>query len=184
VKIPNVLVQGDSLTWKDCSTWDNARNPITSDIWTLTYVIRGPSVLDLTAGADGSGWATSITSSQSSGLTPGAYFWQAFATNAQQRITLGSGQLTVEANLSSQTAPYDGRSQTQKDLEAVQAAMRAIVTGGGVQRYSIGNRSVEKMSMADLIAIESKLKYRLALERRKESIENGNGDPTKLLVRF
>lgn len=183
MKIPRELMAGDSFTWDDDASSDNLGNAITSASWTLTYYLRGQGTLDLTASAQGTGWRTSITEAQSAALAPGVYFYQARAVNGTSKITLGSGQLRIKPNISAAGANFDGRSQAKKDLEAVQAAIRALSTGG-VAEYTIANRSVRKVDLPDLIARESVLKTEVAREDKAEKIANGQGNPHALFVRF
>ena len=142
-------------------------------------------MLDLTADQDGTGWKTTMTSVQSATLTAGTYYWQAFVVDgSNNRITLGSGQLKVADDLVAQGTGAENRSQIKQDLDAVQAAMRALISGGAVQKYVIANRQVEKMSLADLITLESKLKVEYAREQKAEQIKNGKGNPNNVFVRF
>jgi hypothetical protein len=99
---------------------------------------------------------------------------------------MGSGQLTVLRSLSYTGSPaaVDGRSQAQQDLDAVQAAIRALVSGGAVQQYSIGSRSLTKMRIEDLMTLESKLKADVKREQMAELMANGLGNPHNLFVRF
>lgn len=180
MNIPSQITAGDSATWVDAPSGD-----ITS-AWTLTYVLRGSSGLTLTATAAGSNWTTSITAVQSAALEPGTYYWQASATSGSQRTTIGSGSIQVLANLAYTGTPeaFDGRSQAEQDLAAVQAAMRAVISGGATQEYSIGNRSLKKMPMADLIALESKLKSDVATEKRRARLAAGLPSGRAVFVRF
>lgn len=184
MNIPSKIVKSDSTSWVDCATQDVLGNAVTSADWTLTYALRGATTLDLTAVAEGDGWKTSISAAQSGGLTAGIYYWQAIVTKGSERITLGSGQITVEADLLAASTGFDGRSQARKDLDAVQAAIRAIISGGAVAEYTIGNRSVRKMGMESLIMLESKLKAEVVREEKAQAIANGLGDPNNLFVRF
>jgi hypothetical protein len=99
---------------------------------------------------------------------------------------MGSGQLTVLRSLSYTGSPaaVDGRSQAQQDLDAVQAAIRALVSGGVVREYTIGNRSLKKYELADLMQLESKLKAEVKREQMAELMANGLGNPHNLFVRF
>jgi hypothetical protein len=94
--------------------------------------------------------------------------------------------LTVLASLSYAGSPgaVDGRSQAQQDLDAVQAAIRTIVAGGVAKEYTIGNRSLKKYDMADLLQLESKLKAEVKREQMADLIANGLGNPHNLFVRF
>jgi hypothetical protein len=78
----------------------------------------------------------------------------------------------------------DGRTQAETDLAAVQTAIRSIVSGGGVKSYSIAGRNLQKYELADLIALESKLKAEVQRERAADLIANGKGNPHNLFVRF
>jgi hypothetical protein len=184
LNIPAQIINGDSVTWLDSATVDNLRNAVSPPDWTLSYAIRGPAVLTLTATQSGSGWTTTMSKTQSAALTPGNYYWQAYATKASERVTIGSGKLVVTPNLSIQNAGFDGRTQNEIDLAAVQAAMRAMIAGGAVQKYVIANRQVEKMSMADLITLESKLKFAVKKEQAAADEANGLGNPHNSFVRF
>lgn len=150
----------------------------------MSYVLNGPTKATFNSSSLNGGWQTIISSTDSASLQKGIYFWQAFATKGSERITLGSGRIEAKANLSTEDQGFDGRSQARKDLDAVQAAMRAIVSGGAVQEYKIGNRELRKMSMADLITLESKYKLEVSREERKLKMKNGEGDPFTLKVRF
>ncbi len=71
--------------------------------------------------AYGTGWQFSIAAATSVNFDAGTWYWQAVATKTGSTITLGSGQSTVLAALSYSGTPaaLDGRSQAQKDLDAV-----------------------------------------------------------------
>ena len=95
-------------------------------------------------------------------------------------------QLEVLQALSYTGAPgaIDGRTQLQEDLDAVKAAIRAIVSGGAVQQYSIAGRSLSTYSLSDLMQLEAKLKAEVKREQAAELIANGLGNPHNLFVRF
>lgn len=184
MNIPDQIVQGDSISWKDSGSQDNLGNSITPGDWALSYSLRGPSSIDLTASVSGSEWLTTVSKTQSASLEAGTYYWQAYASKGSDRVTIGAGKIKIVPNVFDQSEPYDGRSQAQKDLDAVQSAMRAMISGGGVIEYTIGNRQVKKMSLTDLMTLESQLKAAVAREKAAESMANGLGNPRKLLVRF
>lgn len=181
---PNKIIKGDSVSWNDSAGRDNLGNEVGPSEWTLTYSIRGPTSLSLTSTVDGSQWKTSISAAQSDALAVGVYYWQAHATKASERVTLGAGQFEVHPNLATENPNFDGRSQARKDLEAVQEAIRSIIKGGAVQEYTVGTRSIKRMTLSDLMKLESDLKFEVKKEERAEAIRNGLGNPHKLFVRF
>lgn len=184
MNIPGTIAAGDSLTWNDATARDNLGNALTSADWALHYYIRGAQSLDLTATGNGPGWQTSITATQSATLEPGTFYWQAVATKGSDRITVGTGTLKVTANLANATGIYDGRSQSEKALDAINAEIDARLNGGMVEDYTIGNRSLKKTPMRDLIALQSRYKTIVARERQAQSIANGLGNPRQMFVRF
>jgi|TARA_R100000482_G_scaffold100367_1_gene43768 hypothetical protein len=189
VNIPSEIRAGDTVKWRDDSSTDVFGNDIKSDEWTLTYYLRFNSASEAhtsVGSAYGTGWEFTISATDSAGFDAGTWYWQAIATKGSEKITLGYGSLEVEATLSysgSATA-YDGRSQAKKDLEAVQAAIRALATGGAVQEYKIGNRNLKRYDLADLFLLEGKLKAEVNREEMAEKIANGLGNPRNMFVRF
>jgi hypothetical protein len=184
LKVPAQIFKGDSAKWDDEAIYDGKRNLILPSDWTLKVVFNGPTKLTLTSSELNGGWTTEITATQSGNLTVGVYYWQAFATKDDQRITIDEGQLKVEANLDLEVSGFDGRSQTQKDLDAVQDAIRSLISGGAVQEYKINNREMKKMTLGELRNYESSLKYKLSVETRRQKIKNGEGDPLTLKIGF
>lgn len=191
MKIPGSITQGDTVTWRDLPTRDNLGQTIASGDYTLTWYFNGPTHFSVVSTASADGWETTLSAVQTAAMTPvtpplsGAnYFWQATATNGTRTVTIGSGAVTVLRNLATAPAGFDGRSQSERDLEAVQAAIKARISGGVIAEYTIGTRRLRNEPMAELLALESRLKLIISRERRAQSISNGLGDPRNTFVRF
>jgi hypothetical protein len=187
--IPPTFRAGDTVSWRDEATTDSLGVAVTSATWALSFFLRSATAgagLTVASSAYGNGWETTISSANSAALAAGAYYWQARATSGAQAITIGSGSLTVLAALNYTGAPaaFDGRSQARKDLDAVQAAIRSLISGGAVKRYTIGTRQLERFSLAELIELENNLKSDVAKEEAAQRMANGLGDPRNLFVRF
>lgn len=188
MKIPATLRAGDTITWRDESARDLLGDPITSGTFTLTYYLRTNTTSEgatVVGTPYGNGWELTIPASTSAGFDAGIWYWQAIATTGGTKYTLGSGQLTVLPALSYAGSPaaFDGRSQAQKDLEAVTTAIRALISSGA-KEYTIGNRSFKKQDLNLLIQRESQLKAIVKREQAADLIKNGEGDPRSLYVRF
>lgn len=189
VNIPAQIRAGDTVKWRDDASTDVFGNAVTSSSWTLTYYLRTNTASEgatVVGAAYGQGWEVTIAAGTSAGFDAGQWFWQAIATAGAEKLTLGSGQLEVLAALQYAGTPgaFDGRSQAQQDLDAVQGAIRTIVAGGAVAEYTIGSRKLKKMEMADLLALESKLKAEVKREQAATLMANGLGNPHNLFVRF
>jgi len=192
MEIPVQLSVGDTVQWIVCRTVDNLGNEISVDTgFSLSYFLRksdaaDDDVIEIAGVArDDGGWDFVIPHSQFAAGDEGTYYWSAKASKAAGGttvFTIAKGQTTVLPDISSATT-FDGRSQAKKDLEAVNAAIRAL-SSGGVKSYMIGTRTVTKMDIADLLKWRSQLKSDVAREEKADKIAQGLGDPKNLYVRF
>jgi len=177
------------VSWVVPAAVDLDGNLASSSSWTLTTYLRfnaaseGATVVG-SARADG-GWDNTISASTTDGFDAGEWSWQSRISSGATVITVGTGTTTVLASLSyvSTPAAFDGRSQAEQDLDAVQAAIRAIVSKGAKQ-YTIGSRSFTYADLGQLMAREAQLKAIVARERAAEKVAAGLGDPRSLYVRF
>jgi len=188
IPIPAQIRAGDTVKWRVDASKDNLGNAVDSASWTLTYYFRTNTASEgatVVGSAFGDGWEFTLSAATSAGFDAGDWYWQAIATYGSETLTLGAGQLEVLAALNYSGTPgaYDGRSQAQQDLDAVQAAIRAIVTSGAKQ-YSIGSRSFTKLDLGELMERESRLKAEVKREQAADLIANGLGNPRNLFVRF
>jgi len=189
--IPLQFRAGDTVQWRNLPTADALGTPITAaDGWSLATYFRsqatGAGGVTVAATAAGQAWESTLSASASLAMSVGTWYWQTRATKGAEAHTIGTGTSQVLAALSysGSAAIYDGRTQSQIDLEAVQAAIRAVLAGGAVKRYTIGSRQLEKFSLAELIDLESRLKARVAREQAAERVANGLGNPGSTFVRF
>ena len=188
MNIPATIRAGDTIKWRDVAGVDNLGNVISSADYTLTYWLRTNTASEGASAvgtAYGTGWEFTILAATSAGFDAGTWYWQAIASKTGSVLTLGAGQLSVDAVLSYAGTPgaFDGRSQAQIDLDAVQAAIRAIISGQAKQ-YSIGSRSFTKLDLGELMERESRLKAEVKREQMASLIANGQGNPHNLFVRF
>ena len=188
MNIPATITAGDSISWKDHAT-TSGDTAISSPAWALTYYLRMNTAGEgatVTGAADGAGgWDLTIAAATTAGFNAGSWYWQAQASSGGVIITLASGSLEVLASLAYTSTPgaFDGRSTAEKDLEAVQTAIRTIIAGG-VSQYMIGNRQAMKLGLAALYQRENYLKGVVAREKAAEKVAAGLGDPRNLFVRF
>jgi hypothetical protein len=179
------ITKGDTAQWDDAPFRDSNGRSYDALTWTLRYELRGPTQLTLNAAANGPGWRTTLDLAASGGLAAGTYFWAAYALKAGERVTVGTGQLVVKPDLASIVADgYDGRSQAQKDLDAINAEISARINGGLTVEYAIADRSLKKEPVEQLLALRSRYESIVRRERQGEAVANGLGTPGRVLVRF
>ena len=188
MQIPATIRAGDTVKWRDDASTDNLGNSIDSGTWALTYYLRTNTASEgatVVGSSYGLGWEFTLAAATSAGFDAGTWYWQAIATSGSDKVTLGAGQIEVLAALEYSGTPgaFDGRSQAAQDLQAVQTAIRAIISGQAKQ-YSIGNRSFTKLDLGDLMERESRLKAEVKREQMADLIANGQGNPHNLFVRF
>lgn len=182
MNVPALIFAGDTVKWNEPATPD-----YNSASWTRTVSFRhrtDADVLNIEGTAAGNGWDFTISATQSATLGTGTVWFQDYVTAGSERFTIATGSMEVQANVAVTTGAFDGRTQFEKDLDAIRAEMRARIEGGSVQEYSIGNRSLKKMPMADLIAMESKLKADVAREVRRKRMAQGLDSGRAVYVRF
>lgn len=164
--IPREFTAGDTVQWVDCFP------AYPSSQFNLSYSIRGSSALDLPSISNGSTFTTTISAIQSAPLVSGRYFYQAYLTKLAtgDRQNVGQGQVRVNQNLATLTAPYDGSTYAQRTLLAIQNTITAKLEGGAVMEYRIGNRLVKNFTLKELSDME--IYYRgLVL---KEEVDRGD----------
>jgi len=189
VTVPAELRAGDTVQWIEPAAVDLSGNAATSATWVMTTYLRtntaaeGATVVG-TARADG-GWDMAIAAGTSGGFDAGLWSWQTRISSGATVITVGSGTTTVLPSLQYAGSPaaFDGRSQAEQDLSAVQAVIRAIVAKGS-KSYAIGNRSYTSQDLSALMQREAQLKAVVAREKAAEKVAAGLGNPGNLFVRF
>lgn len=168
MNIPPILRVNDTPTWIDQPLTDVEGNTLDSTTYSLTYVIAGPitTPITLTSTSNGTGWKTTFDAVNSAKLVAGDWWWQATLTATGFRLAVGSGPLSVLPDLAQQTAAYDGRTPAEIALADAEAAYATFNTSGGqVKRYTIGSRSMEFQTGADLKACVEYWRSRVNTEK-------------------
>ena len=187
---PNEIRVGDYVQWRIPASQDVFGNSISSPDWSVVYYLRtntGPLGATINSSAFNDGFQFTIASNVTSTFTAGTWFYQAVANKSgAEKQTIYTGQFKVLESLeySGTAVNYDGRSQVEKDLATIQAAIRNIISGGAIQEYKIGTRTAKKYELSELIQLESRYKAELVREKQAEMIANGLGNPRATFVRF
>lgn len=186
MNIPSSLVQGDSAAWIDSPVRGTDGHIWTSASHTLSYLLAGPvAPVTLTATPEDSGWKTVLDLSTSTGLVPGDYAWQAVLTATDERFTVARGSLGIRPNLAYAEAGYDRRSVAEIALADAEAALANLSSSGArTKQYSIGGRSAQYYTAAELLVAISFWKIKVRNERAGQAIANGLGDPRTLYTRL
>lgn len=174
MNIPSFIYAGDTVKWSEDQAGERS-----SAQWAMTCVIKdgtGADHVDLTGAANAAGgWDFTITDEVTAAWKTSTHYWQIYVTKSGERYTLGQGSIEVKGNIVGAGNTYDGRTQIEKDLDAIETEIRARATGGATIEYSIGNRSLKKESISALLALRSALRTDLAREKAAKRLSEGVG---------
>lgn len=132
--------------------------------WTCTLHLRGPSQIDLAAVPDGTTHKFAAAPAVTSDWEPGVYWWAIRATNGTDVVEIERGDITVLPDLAAVTTLYDGRSENEIALEAIDAVLGKRASQDQ-QRYVINNRELWRTPIADLLKLRSYYNTRVRRER-------------------
>lgn len=175
---PTTIVAGDSAKWtKDVPQY------LPADGWVVSYaLVRDGARLTVTATDNGDGThLVNISAATTAGWESGSYHWQAYATSGSERYTIASGLLKVEANFAA--GAVDARSHVEKTLAALEATLEGRASSDQLA-YSIGGRSISKMTPEQLLTWRDKYRAELAAEQKAQAIASGMGGTGTVRVRL
>jgi hypothetical protein len=181
---PAELYQSDAVSWIETLAPADASG--------VTVWMRGSGAgagVEAPATLTEDGWKVTLSTAVTAAMAAGDWSLQVVATVNGLPRTVRRGSLTVRKSLafSGTAGAFDDRSQAEKDLAAVEEAIRALTTGAvEYQIGSLGNggRKVRRVDLPDLITWRDRLKAEVTREKRAEMIAQGLGDPRRLYVRF
>lgn len=178
---PAFIQAGDSLAWQITLPDYPA-----SAGWVLSYrLINATARIDITTTASGDDHLVGVSAATSAAYTAGDYTWQAYVTLGDDRFTVGTGRLTIKADLAAMGSAYDARSRAQKALDDLRAALATwLASNGHVQEYEIAGRRMKYRSVMDIQSAISLLEREVAREQAAERLAAGLGIGRTLQVRF
>ena len=173
---PEYFVAGDTVKWKKTLADYKA-----SDGWTLSYALRGAGTVNITASPSGADHQVDIAAATTAGYTVGTYSFSAYVTKAAERYTVGSGYIEIKKNLATATTFTDRLLTLQADVDAINAWLGKNYSFAS---YSIGGRSLNKYTIADLYMLRGRLQSELQNLKDAEKIRRGLGTSKLIRVRM
>lgn len=146
--------------------------------WSVTVILRGPAAIDLQAVADGSQHRLHATADVTATWAPGVYWYAIRAARGSEVVEVEREQLTIQPDMASAGVGFDGRSQAQIALEAIDAVLAKRATLDQ-ERYRINNRELYRTSIADLLKLRS---YYAEMVKREKNAACGR-NPFGAVVR-
>jgi hypothetical protein len=156
------------------------------DGWTLKFRLvpraAGPTPILLTSAADGDAHRVQVGPTTAATWTAGDYSWTSWVEKTGARYTVSEGQVTLLPDPAVVTS-RDNRSQVRKTLDAINAVIEGRATKDQ-QEYSIGDRTLKRMPIADLLKFRDRYRGEANAEANAERIAAGLGGRNRVLVRL
>lgn len=181
VDIPTT--EPEKITAGDYIQWSKTLADYPAPTWVLSYVlINSAAKITLTAAASGTDHLVTIAAATSAAYTAGTYKYQAYVTSGAQRYSLDPGEIVINPNYSAATT-LDTRTDNKKTLDAIVAVILGRASQDQ-QEYTIGNRSLKRTPMADLLTLRREYEALVRKEEDDASVAAGGVRKNKILVRF
>ena len=170
---PTRLSQGDTVTWiKEVADY-------VAPTWTLSYELRGPASITVTAADNGDGrHLVTVAKGVTATWNAGTYWWEAYVTDGTSRYRVGYGLMEVGKDFAKGDAVFDGRTHAARALAACEAAIEQLLKAN-VQAYSTGGNQVQKIIPRELrdmrTAYLAEVRQERARERQRRGLNAGTG---------
>lgn len=145
------IIQGSTISWEV-----KLFNYLPSDGWLLKYYFRGVGTgLDVTATDESDVFKLTISAADTANFGVGEYAWQAIVEKDDEKHFIEGGTVKIKQGLASLNAdtPFDTRSGNRIALDNINAMIQNKATVDQ-QEYTIGNRSLKRYAMVDLINLQ------------------------------
>ena len=188
IDIPKQITAGQTINWIVTGQPDYPA----SAGWVVTFYLNPPvggTPVSIAGTASGDDHLIRAVGSTTQAWAPGTWNWQIWAEKAgADTYPGGAGQIEIVASLRNAAAGVDLRSDAQIGLDNIRAMMLSLIgsaqASGGVKRYRIGGRELERYDLADLRALETQYITRVKAERVAEALKANRPDPRKTQVRM
>lgn len=174
---PRAFMAGDKVQWRRTFT------DYPAGTYTLRYAFVGRyGAFDVTCTDNGNGeHLATVLSEATEELNAGTYQWVAYVLDGVDRIRLAGGETCIEPNLIG-AGPTDTRTWAERVLEAVEAALENRASSEQAS-YSMGGRTISKMTPDEMISARQRLKAIVNREKQAEALARGKGNVSIIRVR-
>jgi hypothetical protein len=175
---PEKLTAG--VTWK----WSKSLSDYPASDWSLSYYLRRNGATETSFGstADGDTFQVNVGATVTALFTPDVYDIVGIVTKGSEKFVVYDGILKVLTNPASSSA-YDPRSHARRVLDLIEAAMEGRIPNG-MESYTIGGRSINKIPLKELRELYEKYKQDVEREVQIERLANGRRSGKNIGIRF
>jgi hypothetical protein len=175
---PEKLTSG--VTWK----WKKTISDYPASECTLTYYLHkdGATATSFSATADGDSYLVTVAAATTAAYASGIYDFIGWVIKGTEKFEVFNSMIEVLPNPTNSSA-YDPRSHARRVMELLEAAMEGRVPNG-MESYSIGGRSINKIPLNQLRELWEKYKQDVVMEEQAERLVNGRRSGKNIGVRF
>jgi hypothetical protein len=180
---PTNLVIGDFLQWK--------RSDLVNDYptaeYSAEYVARidagGSSEIKIAGTEASSYYLFTVSSTESDSFDAGMYNWQLeiTQTSSGNRVVVDRGHFQVLVDLDANSA--DPRSHAEVMVAKIESLLQGKADSD-VSNYSIGNRSLTKLSFEELMNAREYYQREVVRHMNEERVRHGKTGSSTVRVRF
>ncbi len=182
---PYELVVGDYWAWKR----EDLANDYPTNLYSLSYEFHcdsgggGSHQFTINAVEANGVYYIEVPSTTTDNYNPHDYIWGAYITRTadSNRVQLAEGKTTILPNLANTNA--DLRSHNKKVLDSIEAVIEGRATIDQ-SSFSVGNRSLSRMSIDELMEFYNIYDRRVKNEEKRSRIKNGAASGNKIGVQF
>ena len=178
-----------SFTAGDTVKWTREISDYPADQYALKYVLQllsGGTPIEISAAADGSSYAVTISAASSAAYAVGDYRWYGYVTDLAtglERYSIGSGSLTVLPDPAAFTTATDLRSHARKVLAAIEATLEGTATRDQL-KMQIDGEMIERRTIAELLQLRSFYAAEVRREEQAEKLAKGIRTNNIIRTRF
>jgi len=159
------------ITWQ----WTRDLADYPASTWTLTYWFKqlaaSGAKFSIAASDDGDRYAVTVAAATTGAYTAGDYSWVAVVTSGSEVHEVDQGTLTILPKYNADAA-LDDRSHARVVLAAIEAVIANRATLDQ-QEYTIGSRSLKRMTVDELMTFRDKYRAEVYAEEQGEAARNG-----------
>ena len=180
---PRNIFKGETIVWKRTDIGIDYDPSSHSMVWEASLESNGSTRFSATVTESGTEYTFTLDDSATSNYTAGDYFWvlKVIQTSDSEKLVIDSGKMTVKDNFFATTG--DTRSHAKIMVDKIESILEGKADSD-VSSYSIGNRSLSKMTPEELTNWRDYYKAEYNRELRKEQIDRGEGTGNTIKVRF
>lgn len=182
-KEPKFFFKGDTVIWKRTDISTDYPNDSYTMSWKAILESNANTSFTATVTTDGSAYKFTLDNSATASYTEGVYHWVLKVTQDSDSETAIIDTGDIEVKYDAFNHAGDTRSHAKIMLDKIESILQDKADSD-VSSYSIGNRSLSKMSPDELLQWRDYYKAEYNRELRKERIDRGEGTGNTVKVRF